>query len=207
MNIIRRPFRYSYFNVTLSLILINVFVYFITFLFPELKFYLGFSYVGFKYRYFWQMVTYLFVHGGTTHLLFNMIALLCFGIQVEKAMGSKEFLLFYLICGVLDGFFSIMIYTYLGVTVFLIGASGAIYAILLAYAVIFPRNVVYIWGIIPVVSPLLVFIYGIIEIFSQVTGHQGVAHLTHLFGLIIAYFYFVVRMGINPVRVWKDSYR
>jgi membrane associated rhomboid family serine protease len=87
------------------------------------------------------------------------------------------------------------------------GASGAIYALLLAYAVIFPRSMIYIWGIIPVPSPLLVLIYGAISLFSQIMGGGGVAHLAHLMGFVLAWIYFLARMGINPVKVWKDAWK
>ncbi|MFW5629774.1 MAG: rhomboid family intramembrane serine protease, partial [Acetivibrio ethanolgignens] len=71
-------------------------------------------------------------------------------------------------------------YRLLGITVLLVGASGAVYALLFAYAVIFPRNIIYIWGIIPVAAPLLVFVYALIEITSQISGGSGIQELTRL---------------------------
>ena len=207
MNIIRKPFRYSFFNATSIIIALNFIFFFLTMIFPRLQVYLGMSYFGILLHYYWQPLTYLFVHSGWSHILFNMLALFFFGISVERAVGSKEFLLFYFLCGILDGIISTVLYRFLGITVLLVGASGAVYALLFAYAVIFPRNVIYIWGIIPVAAPLLVFVYALIEITSQISGGSGIAHLAHLAGFAVAWIYFVARMGIHPLKVWKDAWR
>lgn len=208
----RKPFRYSYFNVALVLILINVAV----FLFCSINttynwtaiFSLNVVCVNY-YHMFWQFITYMFMHGGFTHLFFNMLGLFVFGVTLERYMGSKEFLLFYLVCGILSGALSYVVYL---VTkqyyAFLLGASGALYAVLFAYAVFFPRSIIYIWGLIPVPAPVLVLIYTAIEIFDQVfERRQGVAHLAHLFGFFAAWLYFVIRMGIHPIKIWKNEYK
>lgn len=207
MNIIRKPFRHTFFNATSIIIALNLIVFFLTMIFPRLQIYLGMSYFGILLHYYWQPLTYLFVHSGWSHILFNMLALFFFGISVERAVGSKEFLLFYFLCGILDGIISTVLYRFLGITVLLVGASGAVYALLFAYAVIFPRNVIYIWGIIPVAAPLLVFVYALIEIISQISGGSGIAHLAHLAGFAVAWIYFIARMGIHPLKVWKDAWR
>ena len=157
----------------------------------------------------WQPFTYMFVHGDFWHLFFNMLGLFFFGTSVERAIGSREFLLMYLVVGVLGGVTSLLVYFFTGIwLIFLIGASGAIYGILFAYAVIFPKNKIYIWGIIPVPSPILVIAYAVIELLNQFTGtRSGVAHMTHLAGFAFAFLYFVIRMGVNPIKVWKDAYR
>ena len=158
---------------------------------------------------YWQFFTYMFVHQNIQHVFFNMLALLVFGLGFERAVGSREFLLFYLICGALSGFFSFLVYRFTGQTrVFLLGASGAVYAVLFAYAVFFPRSVIFIWGLIPVPAPVLVFIYALIELGSQLFGSgSNIAHMTHLFGFLAAWLYFVIRMGIHPVKIWKETYR
>lgn len=136
-----------------------------------------------------------------------MLGLLVFGLQLEKAIGSKEFLLFYILCGALSGLFSFVVYTFTGqFKVRLLGASGAIYAVLFAYAVFFPRSIIMIWGIIPVPAPILILIYAIIEFVSNFYGTSNVSHLTHLFGFLAAWLYFVIRMGIHPVKIWKDTF-
>ena len=161
------------------------------------------------YHMYWQFISYMFMHGSFQHVFFNMLALLVFGFRLEKAIGSREFLLFYLLCGALSGFFSFLVYKYTGqMSVRLLGASGAVYAILFAYAVFFPRSVFFIWGIIPVPAPILVLIYALIELGSQFFGRgTNVAHMTHLFGFFAAWLYFVIRMGIHPVKIWKDTYK
>ena len=138
-----------------------------------------------------------------------MIGLLSFGIFLERAIGSKEFLLFYLICGILTGVLSYFLYYFTGrANVRLIGASGAIYAVLFGYAVCYPRSIIFIWGIIPVPAPLLVLIYVLIAIFSQMFGYdKNVAHYAHLFGILAAWLYFVIRMGMHPIKIWKNEYR
>jgi len=92
--------------------------------------------------------------------------------------------------------------------VILLGASGAVFAVLLAFAVFFPQAVIFVMGIIPVRAPILVLIYAAIEIYSQVFNvGGGVAHLTHLAGLGAAYLYFLLRFRINPMDVFMNRRR
>ena len=86
------------------------------------------------------------------------------------------------------------------------GASGAIYAVLFAYAVCFPRSKLYVWGILPVPAPILVLVYAIIEIVEQFISSSNIAHMTHLFGFAAAWLYFLIRMGIHPIKIWKNNY-
>jgi membrane associated rhomboid family serine protease len=156
---------------------------------------------------YWQFFTYMFLHSTPQHLFFNMLGLLVFGLPLEKAIGSKEFGLFYVLCGTLGGVFSYLVYKYTGqYNVYLLGASGAIYAVLFAYAVVFPSSIIYIWGLIPLPAPLMVILYAIIEVGSQFFASDNVAHLTHLFGFLSAWLYFVIRMGIHPIKIWKKLY-
>lgn len=208
----RKPFRYTFFNATLIIILVN----FAAFVFCNVNqtynwtaiFSLNVICVNY-YHMFWQFLTYMFMHGGFTHILFNMLGLFIFGFTLERAIGSKEFLLFYFFCGILSGVLSYVVYLVSGqYQAFLLGASGALYAVLFAYAVFFPRSIIYIWGLIPVPAPILVLLYALIEIFDQVfERRQGVAHLTHLFGFFAAWLYFVIRMGIHPIKIWKNEYK
>lgn len=210
LGIIRKPFKYTYRNASLIIIAVNVGVYLVTLLFPGLVYILGLNPVLFWGEgMFWQPFTYMFVHGGFFHVFFNMLGLLFFGIAAERAMGTREFTLMYLLCGFLSGLISLLVYTLSGMFhVLLIGASGAVYSILLAYAVIFPRSQIYVWGILPLPAPVLVVVYALLELGSQFTGAgAGVAHLTHLAGFAVAWIYFIVRMGVHPLKVWKDAYR
>ena len=158
------------------------------------------------------------MHGSLSHLFFNMLGLLFFGIQVERALGSKEFVLMYLLIGILSGIFSVSLYYLIGqyqlsvgqypiaYMYSLVGASGAIYGILFSYAVIFPRSKIYIYFVVPVPAPVLVLGYALIEFFGQFKA-SNVAHQAHLAGFIFAFVYFIVRMGVNPIKIWKDSFR
>ena len=211
--ILRRPFPYVYRRYALFLILINFLIFAIRFVYPNLAEYV--HYYGAmnpilveQYHMYWQFFSYMFVHQNIQHVFFNMLALLIFGSGFERAVGSREFILFYLICGALSGFFSFLVYKFTGqYRVFLLGASGAVYAVLFAYAVFFPRSVFYVWGIIPLPAPVMVFIYALIELGSQLFGRgSNVAHMTHLFGFLAAWLYFVLRMGIHPIKIWKDTY-
>ena len=163
------------------------------------------GYIVYKY-WIWQFVTYMFVHGGISHLFFNMFGLFIFGTPVERQLGSKEFLLFYLLTGTLSGIFSFIAYLIAGVNVVLVGASGAIFSVMLAFAVFYPHARIFVFGILPVKAPILVVVYAGIELFNQVVGTRaGVAHLTHLAGFGFAFLYMVVRLKINPIKVFLDN--
>jgi membrane associated rhomboid family serine protease len=85
-----------------------------------------------------------------------------------------------------------------------LGASGAVFAVQLAYAVFFPNAIIYIWGILPLRAPVLVLGFTALELFFSVTGFVGqVAHLTHLAGFGFAWLYFLLRLGINPLNSWR----
>ncbi len=222
LNFLRKPFKYSNFHAVIFLVVLN-FIFFFTldnvYVFLNLKdvpvqYKVSISYlmslnkdfcIGMKM--FWQPFTYMFVHGDFNHLFSNMIGLLLFGLAVEKAIGSKEFILLYLVTGFLSGLFSLLVYVITGNNATLLGASGALFGIMLAFAIIYPRAVIYLFWIIPIPAPLMVVGYAAIELFFEFTGlSAGVAHLTHLFGFVVSWFYFIVRMGVYPIRVWKSAY-
>lgn len=215
MSKLRTPFKYTFFNATLIVVLVNVAFYILVnhlHLVPQT--YLGVSVVGLLNGFWWTPLTYLFTHADFSHIFFNMFALAVFGMSVERAIGSKEFLLFYFVCGIADGLVSAGIY-YLAILltgraslgyIFIVGASGAIYAVLLAYAVIFPKSRIFIWGILPIPAPLLVLLYAIIAFLGQF-GTGNVAHVTHLAGFALAWLYLFIRMGLHPLRIWKDAYK
>jgi len=148
----------------------------------------------------WTFFTYMFMHANFTHILFNMLGLFIFGIHVEKQMGSNEFVLFYLVTGFLAGVFSfVMYYFFSNPLIPLVGASGALFAVQLAYAVFFPTSIIYIWGILPLRAPVMVLAFTVLSLFFTVTGTGGnVAHLTHLAGFAFAWLYFMLRYGMNP---------
>ena len=207
--LIRRHFTYKFHKVSLYLIIANCIMFGATTLFPRLKLYLGLCPSLFlQYKMYWQPFTYMFIHGGMMHLLSNMIGLFFFGLSLEKAIGSREFLLLYFTGGILSGLLSLGTYILSGTfSAILIGASGALFSILFAFAVVFPKANIYLWGLLPIPSPILILVYAAIELFSQFFGFRSnVAHFTHLFGFLVSYLYFIVRIGVNPFRVWKEAY-
>jgi len=200
--LVRRPFRYNYVNASIWLIAINVLVFALEYLVPRSMGFLAMTPVMVLNGAYWQPFTYMFAHGNLTHLLVNMLGILFFGTAVEKEIGSKEFLLYYLLTGTLAGVFSFAAYLFTGgAYVPMLGASGAIFAVLLAFATLQPDAEILIWGIIPVRAPVMVLGYTAIEILSQVFGgSNGVAHLTHLAGFGFGWLYFLARFGVNPWR-------
>ena len=210
MNIIRRPFRYRNDNVVFVLIGLNILVYLVELFMKNLPVITYLSMIPLaiiRGGWIWQFVTYMFVHDprSISHLLFNMFALFIFGHQVERHMGSLEFLLYYFATGILAGFFSFLVYWFTGYyQVQLMGASGAIFAVQLAFAVLFPGSVLYLWGILPLKAPVMVLGFTALEIILMITGFGGnVAHATHLAGFAFGWLYFVVRFGINPWRAMR----
>jgi membrane associated rhomboid family serine protease len=130
-----------------------------------------------------------------------MFGLLIFGTNVEKQMGSREFLLYYLLTGALAGVFSFGVYYFSNPMVPIIGASGAIFAVTFAYAVFFPDSILYIWGIIPLRAPVMVLGFTALELIFSITGiNNDVAHLTHLAGFGLGWLYFIIRFGVSPWR-------
>ena len=211
MNIIRRPFRYRHDNVVYILIALNLLVYLAVMFFrqfPLIRILSMNPVFVIRLGWVWQFVTYMFVHDprSISHILFNMFALFIFGRQVEWKMGSREFLLYYLLTGALAGVFSFLAYLLTGqVWVSLMGASGAIFAIQLAFAAFFPHSIIYIWGILPLKAPVMVLGFTALEVFFLLTGANGnVAHSTHLAGFAFGWLYFLVRFGINPWRAMRS---
>lgn len=202
-SLVRRPFRYSFGNVAIWLIAVNVLVFAVEYLFPASISYIAMNPALVLSGFVWQPFTYMFVHdpSGITHLLVNMLGLLFFGPAVEKEMGSKEFALYYLLVGFLAGLFSLAVYALTGSGTWLLGASGAVFAVLLAFATLQPHSQILVWGIIPVRAPILVLGYAGIELAAELFGRSdGVAHLTHLAGFGFGWLYFLIRFGVNPAR-------
>ena len=209
MKFLRKPFKYTYKNAVLVIALINVSVFVLTSLFRNLSTYLGLvPILVVEAQTYWQFFTYQFVHGDFFHLAFNMLALFFFGVPVERKIGTKEFILYYLLVGTIDGVLSFLVYAATGFYIIsLVGASGAIFGVLLLYAVIYPNSVVYLWAVIPVPAPLLILGYAVIELISIFSVGDGVAHLTHFIGLLAGWVYIRIRFGIKPLKVWNSTGR
>ena len=141
----------------------------------------------------WQLVTYLFLHSGISHILWNMLALWMFGAPLERLWGTPRFLRFYFACGIAAGLTVIVLaYLFGGPNVATVGSSGAIYGLLMAYGLTFPDQTILFGFLIPMKSKYFVMIIGAIvflQSFSATVGGQpnGVAVVAHLGGLIAGY--------------------
>lgn len=125
----------------------------------------------------WTLVTYMFLHGGMWHILFNMLGLYFFGPRLEEELGGRDFLLLYFISGLAGAVFS-----FLTPNAAIIGASGAVYGVLMGFAFFWPRERILIWGVIPVEARWLVIIMTGLSLFGGFSGGDSVAHFAHLGG-------------------------
>ena len=154
--------------------------------------------------YVWQLFTYMFLHGSFVHIFFNMYALLLFGMPVEQLWGPKKFLIYYFFTGIGAGITIFVMNLLLGDIGFFIptiGASGAVFGLLLAFGMLFPNAELLVFFFIPMKAKYLVILYGGIELYLQITsgGASSVSHLGHLGGLVFGLLYFLVtrRRGIE----------
>ena len=148
----------------------------------------------------WTVVTYMFLHGNFMHLLFNMIGLFFFGPRLEERLGGKDFLKLYFGSGIGAAVFTLGaggLGLLLGIPVLeavfsapVVGASGAVFGILVGYALYWPRHEIWIWGVLPVQARWLVIFLLVTTLWSGITGGQsGTAHFAHLGGLVVGYVY------------------
>ena len=153
----------------------------------------------------WQPVTYMFLHGGTWHILINMFILWMFGSELERTWGTREFIKFYFIAGIGAGLVNVVFSIFNPETwhIPIIGASGAIYGILVAYAMLFPNRLVYVYFLIPVKVKYLVIFLVVIEFLSTYRA-DGVAHFAHLGGALFGFLY--LRYNLKwRLRKWSIS--
>ena len=134
----------------------------------------------------WQPLTYMFFHGGVWHVLINMFVLWMFGSELERLWGKHHFLKFYFLTGFGAGVIT-MLFSFNSITP-IVGASGAVYGILLAYGLIYPNRKIYLYGIIPIKSIWFVISVGILAFISSINNSSNVSHLTHLSGMVVGYF-------------------
>ncbi len=144
--------------------------------------------------------TYAFLHGGMGHLFFNMLTLYFFAGDLEVFMGTRRFLLLYGGSALTGGLAAAL---FLKGPILVIGASGAVYGVLTAYALYFPQTEVLLWFVLPVKIWLLVLAWVGASLFFSVFGSGGgIAHLAHFGGAVFAFAY--VSRAWNPHRLWKD---
>ena len=194
--------------VTRNLILINVIIFVATLINENFMIgTFGLFYPTSPFFRWWQVITHMFMHGGFWHIFFNMYTLFIFGMVVENILGSKKFLLFYFICGL--GAAALQIGTqYIEIQAFInagtqqalqsiaqlkstptVGASGAIYGVLLGYAMLFPQaKMTLLFPPVTLSAKWMVIIFATIELFTGVVGWvDGVAHFAHLGGMLIGW--------------------
>jgi len=151
----------------------------------------------------WQLVSYGFLHGGLTHLFFNMLALYMFGPDIERLFGTRFFVLYYFGCVVSAALVHLTVTSWMGAAPApMVGASGAMFGLLLAFGWFFPqRRVMLIFPPIPMPARVFVAAYGALELVLGVTGTaSGVAHFAHLGGMLGGWLILQYRRGGFPFR-------
>jgi len=186
--------------VVQNLIIANCVIYLAMALIPAINGlfseYLQLFWVGAPYFHSYQFVSYMFLHGGFGHLFSNMFALWMFGRTLEYELGSKRFLIYYMVCGIGAALFQMLVAWLTGDIYFrVVGASGAVMGLLLAFGVMHPNNMIYIIPLpFPIKAKWFVMGYAVLEIALGWSGAQtGVAHFAHvggmLWGLILLYWW------------------
>lgn len=187
-------------KITKNLLLINLLAFLATIVLEmrgiDLAFWGGLHFFGSPYFHLYQFVSYQFLHGSFTHLFFNMFALWMFGCVIERVWGPRKFLIYYLACGIGAGLCQEVVQFLMGSYSLTIGASGAVYAILLAFGMTFPDERIFIFPFpVPIKAKWFVMIYAAIELFSAVhSAGDGVAHMAHLGGMLF---------GFLLIRYWQ----
>jgi membrane associated rhomboid family serine protease len=193
-----------------NLLIINAVVFFLTIIAEQLKF-SGVPGWYIIYRWFalnpisgvdpagqpfnfqvWQLITYQFLHANFSHILFNMIGLWMFGMEIENLWGSRKFLYFYLLCGVAAGLFHLFLSPLLGEVAFTLGASGAIFGVLVAFGLFFPNRYIFLYFFIPVKAKYLIGFFVILEFLMVNNGGGNVAHLAHLGGALAGFIFILL---------------
>jgi len=194
--------------VSIAIITVCVTTYLLGILFPDLRpfflehFALWPLYSGYFQP--WQLFSYGFLHGSFNHLFFNMFALWMFGLSVEKIWGSRKFAEYFLICVLGSGLIQLLVQYLSGNIYPTIGASGAVFGLLLAYGVMWPNNkLILIFFPVPIKAKWFVLIYGVAELTFGVTGVMPqVAHYAHLGGLLFGAG-LLWRWGWRPSMTWN----
>lgn len=143
-----------------------------------------------------QFVTYMFMHADIAHILLNMLGVYMFGSILENLWGAKRFLNFYLLCGLGAAALQLGISAYNDEFQILLGASGAVFGLLVAFAMMFPNTELQLYFFIPVKAKYLVIGYALFELYNGFFSHDNVAHFAHLGGLIV---------GVIIMLIWKRN--
>ena len=161
----------------------------------------------------WQIVTYMFFHAGFWHIIWNMLTLWMFGVELERLWGTRRFLRFYFACGIGAGIAVILVnYAFGDPYAATIGSSGAIYGILMAYALLFPDRLILFGFLIPIKVKYFVMIMGaVVFMNSFVSFGSGISQIAHLGGLLVAFFMLrgrwlvtaIQKPAVREVKEWK----
>jgi membrane associated rhomboid family serine protease len=193
-----------------ALIIANVALFLLRYVVPGLEVLLGLQPAAvFEQFKLWQPISYMFMHGGIGHILFNMLTLWMMGVELERTWGTRFFTRFYFTAGIGAGITQMLLglvpapfadQFYYQST---IGASGAVFGLLLAYAMYFPHRTIYMYFLFPLQARYFVMILGAITLMLAVSGEgRGVAHTAHLGGLVAGYLY--LKSGrIHPISELK----
>lgn len=185
----------------LQLLLLNIAAFVLQMVFPPLMWELVFVPALILERP-WTILTYMFLHGDMLHLLFNMIALFFFGPRLELRLGSRHFLGLYFISGITAALLSLVFTPHAAI----IGASGAVFGILLAFALYWPRERIYIWAVLPIEAWLLVALLALASLWFGFTGAAGgIAHFAHLGGFLGGWLYLKVRERTSAARRFQKK--
>ena len=183
-------------TVTKNLLLVNILAFLATIILEQqhfsLEYWGGLNYFMAPDFHIYQIVTYMFLHGSFAHLFFNMFALWMFGCVIERTWGAKRFIFYYIFCGIGAGLCQDLVqfihYGNVPVTSITIGASGAVYAILLAFGMTFPNEYIYLYFLMPIKTKWFVTGMIVIELLQGIFySYDGVAHFAHLGGMLIGF--------------------
>jgi membrane associated rhomboid family serine protease len=146
----------------------------------------------------WQLITYQFLHGGFGHIFFNMFALWMFGMEIENSWGSKKFLYYYLLSGIGAGLCHLFLSPLLGGgNAPTIGASGAVYGVLIAFGLMFPNRYIFLYFFIPIKAKYLITFFIVMEFMLVDSANSSVAHLAHLGGALTGFLFILFDKNIH----------
>ncbi len=156
----------------------------------------------------WQVFTYMFLHGGLLHLLFNMLTLWMFGMQLEQEWGTRRFLKYYFYCGIAAGICVLLVNMAIGDWFTpTIGSSGAIFGLLVAFGVLYPNQTVLMNFLFPIKAKYMVMIYAAIELLLTFGPNTGVSTIAHLGGMAFGYVYLKSRLPAFSMPDLRGAYR
>jgi membrane associated rhomboid family serine protease len=175
------------------LLLSNTAIFVLTSLlpFPLVRTLFAITWVGVVHNFcIWQPFTYMFLHGGIWHLIFNMLTLWMFGVQLEQDWGTRRFLKYYFICGVGAGICILLVNGAVGdYSTPTLGSSGAIMGLLMAFGVLYPNQRILMNFLFPIKAKYLVMIYVVVELWVSFGPNTGVSSVAHLGGMLVGYVY------------------